>query len=250
MAGLPLGKLGADHLTGLLGKYGSRDPRVLVGPKLGEDAAVLEMGERRLVAKTDPITFATDEIGWYAVHINANDVATCGSAPRWFQASVLLPEAATTPDLVERTFAQMASAGEALGAGLVGGHTEVTDGLARPIVVGLMLGEVDRNRLVTTSGAQVGDAVVITKGIAVEGAAVLAREMRAELRQRGVPDETLDRASDFLQAPGISVVPEAMIAAEIGEVHPSSEGLQVLHDGRTTPLHWSEQDELARLLTP
>jgi len=226
MAGLPLGKLSSTHLARLLDEHGSRDPRLIIGPKLGEDAAVLAMDDRCLIAKTDPITFATDEIGWYAVHINANDVATCGAQPRWFQACVLLPEGGTTADLVDRIFEQMASACEAIGASLIGGHTEVTEGLDRPIVVGSMLGEVEHQQLVTTSGAQVGDAIVLTKGIVVEGAAVLAREMRTELRERGIAEETLYRAGDFLYHPGISVVPEARIAAEVGvhAMHDPTEG--------------------------
>ena len=84
-----VGKLPARQLEKLLARHARQDPRVLVGPGIGEDAAVIDMGERCLVAKTDPITFASDEIGWYAVHVNANDVACCGARPRWFLATLL-----------------------------------------------------------------------------------------------------------------------------------------------------------------
>ena len=91
---LPLGKLSPDHLDSLLCRhtFSLPDDRVVVYPGVGEDAAVIDMGQRWLVAKTDPITFATDEIGWYAVHVNANDVAAAGSVPRWFLSTLLLPE--------------------------------------------------------------------------------------------------------------------------------------------------------------
>ncbi|HIC95276.1 TPA: hydrogenase expression/formation protein, partial [Candidatus Bipolaricaulota bacterium] len=59
----PVGKLDLDLLMDLLARYGSANERVVVGPGIGEDAAVIDFGDRYLVAKTDPITFATDEIG-------------------------------------------------------------------------------------------------------------------------------------------------------------------------------------------
>ena len=101
---LPPGKLPLDLLSGLLRECRVDDERVLVGPEVGEDAAVIDFGESCLVVKTDPITFATDEIGRYAVHVNANDVATMGAVPRWFLATLLLPERRTEEALVRSVF--------------------------------------------------------------------------------------------------------------------------------------------------
>ena len=135
MTPLPIGKLPSDLLESLLTRYASHDERVVLGPGVGEDAAVIDMGERYLVAKTDPITFATEDIGWYAVNVNANDVACCGATPRWFLATVLLPEGCTA-QRVETIFDQIATACGELDIALCGGHTEITYGLERPIVVG------------------------------------------------------------------------------------------------------------------
>ncbi len=219
---LPIGKLPSDLLKNLLGRYGSSDPRVIVGPAVGEDAAIIDMGDRCLVAKSDPITFATDEIGWYAVHVNANDVACCGARPRWFLATLLLPEGGTTPESAEAIFRQIGEACRQLGVSLCGGHTEITYDLDRPIVVGQMLGEVARDGYVTSSGAQVGDALIMTKGIAVEATAIIAREKHQELSQVMPPAE-LERCLHFLHAPGISVVRDAQLALEVG-------GVRALHD--------------------
>ena len=104
---IPVGKLPASLLQSLLERYVRPDPRVLVGPAVGQDAAIIQMGDRLLVAKSDPVTFASAEIGWYAVHINANDVACSGATPKWFLATLLLPEHTTTPALVEKIFAQV-----------------------------------------------------------------------------------------------------------------------------------------------
>ncbi|MHC4405774.1 MAG: AIR synthase family protein [Planctomycetota bacterium] len=218
MTSIPIGKLPAELLRKLLKRYATADPRVVVGPAVGEDAAVIDMGQRYLVAKTDPITFATDEIGYYAVHVNANDLACCGATPRWYLATVLLPEAGTTPELADRIFGQISEACRQLGVSLCGGHTEITYGLKRPIVVGQMLGEVAPDGYVTSSGAQVGDTLILTKGFAVEGTAIIAREKAHELR--GVfPDAKLAQCAAFLHDPGISVLRDARVAMEVGGVH-------------------------------
>lgn len=215
---LPIGKLSMALLADLLAKYAQPGPSVVVGPGIGVDAAVLDLGDCYLVAKTDPITFATDAIGWYAVHVNANDIAAMGATPRWFLATVLLPEGRATPEMAEEIFAQISRACQELGVSLCGGHTEITYGLDRPIVVGQMLGEVARDRLITSAGAQVGDAIVLTKGIAVEGTSIIAREKAAELAD-DYPAEWIARCQNFLFNPGISVVRDAQVVTAVARVH-------------------------------
>jgi hydrogenase maturation factor len=205
-------------LARLLKQYAPNDPRLIVGGSVGEDAAVIDMGDRYLVATTDPITFATDDIGWYAVNINANDVACAGATPRWFLATLLLPENKSTPELVDRIFGQINSACTELGVALAGGHTEITYGLDRPIVIGQMLGEVPREKLVTNHSAQVGDDLILTKGIAVEATAIIAKEKRSQLLHC-FDENSLDEYANFLYKPGISVVKDAAIATAVGGVH-------------------------------
>lgn len=219
-ASFHLGKLPADHLARLLARFPPMDPRVIVGPSVGEDAAVLDMGDRFLVAKSDPITFATDAIGWYAVHVNANDVVCTGAHPRWFLCTLLLPEGRADRAMVDKIFEQIVGACEEIGAALVGGHTEITYGLDRPILVGSMLGEVERERLVTTRGARPGDAVVLTQRMAVEATAIIAREKGDELSQHhGFAPDYLALCADFIYRPGISVVPAARVATATAPIH-------------------------------
>jgi hydrogenase expression/formation protein HypE len=231
MSVLKPGKLPPDLLQRLLTSYTSADPRVIVGPAVGEDAAIIAMGDRLLIAKSDPITFATDAIGYYAVVVNANDIATRGGQPKWFLATLLLPEHTTSVALVESIFAQIAEACKSFGIAVVGGHTEVTYGLDRPILSGHMLGEVDPAALVTTGGAQLGDVLLLTKGICIEGASIIAREREQELRRLGVPEALIHRAKNFLFEPGISVVRDAQTATGAGRVHamhdPTEGGLAV-----------------------
>jgi len=219
---LPGGKLPLDLLAAVLAPLTPRDGRVRMGPRVGEDAAVIDLGDRLLVAAADPITFATDEIGHYVVAVNANDIAVRGATPRWLLATVLLPPG-TTPDDVRALMAELAAACRALAIDLFGGHTEVTDAVSRPLVVGAMLGEVELDRLVTTGGAQPGDALLLGGALAIEGTAVLARQAAPTLRARGVPADILDRARALLHTPGISIV--AMARAVCDAVRPHA-----LHD--------------------
>jgi hydrogenase maturation factor len=224
---LPVGKLPNDRLRSLLAELPHRDPRLLVGPQPGEDAAVIDVGDRCLVVSTDPITFATDHIGLYAVHVNANDVAVLGARPLWFFVVLLLPERATTSQLPEAIMADVRTACLELGVTVGGGHTEVTAGLDRPIVVGQMLGEVAPSRLVRKARIAVGDRILLTSGIAIEGTAILARE-KADRLQTRVDPNLLARARRLLTDPGISVVNAALAAAEVGDVvhamHDPTEG--------------------------
>ncbi len=216
---LPAGKLPNALLDRLLRRFTADDPRLLVGPQMGVDAAVIDMGATCLVAKTDPITFATDAIGWYAVNVNANDIAVMGATPRWFMATVLLPAGKATPALAEAIYEQIAAACADLGVALAGGHTEITVGLDRPIVSGTMLGEVAPERLLRSSNVQPGDQVALLGRIPMEGTALLAREKEADLLARGFDPALIRRAQGFLHDPGISVVRAARLAVEAAAVH-------------------------------
>jgi len=212
---LPVGKLPLEHLRSLLSHSPKLDPRLLIGPQVGEDAAVIDAGDRYLVVTTDPVTFATDQIGRYAVHVNANDVAVMGARPLWFFIVMLLPESRTTPELAETIMADVRSTCEELGVALGGGHTEITQGLDRPILVGQMLGEVAPTRVVRKTRIAIGDQILLTQGMAIEGTAILAREKSEQLRGR-VDANVLERGTRFLVDPGISIVSSALAAADVG----------------------------------
>jgi hydrogenase maturation factor len=213
----PPGKLPMEDLARLLARHAQEDPRLVVKPGIGRDACVLSFGDRYLIAKTDPITFATAEIGWYAVQVNANDIASLGGIPRWFLAVLLLPEGRTNPEMVETIFEQISRACKDLGIILCGGHTEITLGLERPIVVGQMLGEAEPGPLPVPERILPGDEILLTKGIAIEGTALIVREKKGLENTFGA--NWLRKSRAFLKNPGISVVREARIAMRSGGVH-------------------------------
>ncbi len=223
---LPLGKLPPDLLVRILNAAPVSDQRVLLAGGIGLDCAVVDAGDKLLVLKSEPITFVTAEIGWYAVQVSCNDIATTGADPRWLLTSLMLPEDATTPALVEEIAQQVFSACQEYGISVIGGHTEVTHGLDRPILVSMLVGEVDREKLVTPRGARPGDRVLLTKGVPVEGVAILAREFPEKVIAE-LGDEAQRTAAEYLYRPGISVLSDARIATACGRVtamHDPTEG--------------------------
>lgn len=198
---------------------GVKDNAVIMGSSVGEDAALVSVGKDVLVLTTDPVTGTASDIGWLAVHINANDVACRGAKPRWFLCDLLLPERSNVR-MVKTIMAQVDRAAKEIGVAVVGGHTEVTPGLKRPIVVGYMVGVVPRTRFVTSNGARPGDQLIMTKTVGIEGTAVLASDFAHKLRPK-IGEKMLRRAKSLRSL--ISVVDDALIAVRVG-------GVRAMHD--------------------
>ena len=213
---LKTGKVSHDILRRcVLPRLGIHSDRVIRGAGIGEDASIIDMGSKVLVAKANPITGADVNIGKLVVHINANDIAARGAKPMWFMSTVLLPEGATESRL-EIIMDEMDRACKELGIQLVGGHTECVAGLEKPIVAGFMMGEAPKNRYVMTNGAKPGDKIILTKTIGLEGTSILASDLESKLGKK-IDQRTLQRARKMVEV--VSVVPEALKAVEVGGVH-------------------------------
>lgn len=214
------GKIPSDILVRNVFRYkGSKDPSVVLGSSIGEDAALVSLDDKVLVLKTDPVTGAASDMGWLAVHINANDIACRGARPRWFLCDLLLPEN-SKPRLVDEIMKQVDKAAKQIEVSVVGGHTEVTPGLKKPIVVGYMVGVVKRGEFVTSSGAKPGDHIIMTKAAGIEGTAVLASDFPHKIRKEA-GTELVARARALRHR--LSVVDDALIAVRAG-------GVRAMHD--------------------
>ncbi len=214
------GKIPPEVLVRNVFRYkGIEDPSVILGSTVGEDAALVSLGKNVLVLTTDPVTGTESDIGWLAVHINANDVACRGARPRWFLCDLLLPERSNVT-LVDKIMKQIDKAAKQVGVAVVGGHSEVTPGLNRPIVVGYMVGVVPRNRFVTSNGARPGDHIIMTKTVGIEGTSVLAADFAHKLRPK--VGSKLVRQARYLRSL-ISVVDDALTAVRGG-------GVRAMHD--------------------
>lgn len=242
---LPPGKLPSALLGRLLKRYVRPDPRIRIGPGVGEDACAIDIGGRWLIAKSDPITFTAEDLGRYALIVNSNDIATRGAEPRWFLATLLLPQGKTRPSDVERHFRQTAAACRELGVSMAGGHVEVTPGIDRPLMAGFMLGEAPKGRLLATRDARPGDAIIVTKGAGIEFASIVAREKAVELKAAFSPRFVAACRSLSGQ---LSILPEARISrAYARSLHDPTEGgiataLHELADASGTGLEVSADD--------
>lgn len=224
---LAAGKLPGDLLARLIDTYRTpADDAVIVEASYGFDAAALSFGGETLIVKSDPITFATENAAHYLVAVNANDIACLGGVPRWMTVVALLPENRTTETMVEGMFADLQSACLAAGVTLLGGHTEITLALDRPLLIGTMLGTVGGAGLLLPGKASAGDELYLTKAVGIEGTALLAAE-RAESLLPSLGEEMLTAAAGLIHDPGISVVRDAETALATGRVtalHDPTEG--------------------------
>ncbi len=241
----------------LLEKYvfsriGVKDPDVIVGPNFGEDAAIIDLGnDKVLVAHVDPITGAVELLGWLAVHIACNDIAVRGARPRWLLPVLYFPEHASE-ELIDKITAQIDEAAKEVGAMVVGGHSEFTPQLTRPLISMTALGVVDKDKYVTTSGAKAGDVVIMTKTVGVEGTAILATDFREALVRAGVSTEVIEKCKGFIRK--VSVVKEALTLAEAGlatSMHDPTEGglvgglIEIAYASKKTLEVWEEKVPIA-----
>jgi hydrogenase maturation factor len=221
-----VGKLPPEVLAKfVLSRIGRLDPSVIVGPTVGEDAAVIDLGDGRvLVVHADPITSAVEYIGWLAVHIASNDIAVRGVRPRWLLSVLYLPETSGI-SLIDKITSQIDAAAKEIGAMIVGGHSEYTPKLERPLISMTAMGVADKNRYITTRGAQVNDVVLMSKVVAVEGTAILSADFGELLIGRGVPKSVIERGKSFIKS--VSVVDEALTLSEaelVTTMHDPTEG--------------------------
>ncbi|PUA33512.1 MAG: hypothetical protein B7O98_03590 [Zestosphaera tikiterensis] len=208
----------------VLSKFVSNDPNVLIGAEVGEDAAVVKTSDDVVVIHPDPISGAVKFLGYLAIKIPANDVAVSGAYPKYFTTVLLLPEKTSVDELNVIT-SSMKEALEELKASLVGGHTEYTDSVSRPIAITTAFGFTKRGKVITSKGAKEDDVVIMTKSAGIEGTAVIASDFRELLKARGIDDETIEEGVKMIKH--VSVVEEATILSDLGVVtsmHDPTEG--------------------------
>jgi hydrogenase expression/formation protein HypE len=223
---LPAGKLPNDLLQRFLADIDD-GASLLIAPAVGEDVAAVPLaGEEVLVLKSDPVTFAADAAGYYAVTVNVNDIATSGATPRWLLASLLFP-VGTNAVQVGIAIQELQRAAKEQGLILCGGHTEITDAVTRPVVAAQVAGTVSRGQLIHKRNMAEGDRILMTRRLAIEATSIIAREFPQRLRESGMSEAEIERCRGFLLDPGISVLREARIAAQSGAVsamHDITEG--------------------------
>ncbi|MFB6133721.1 MAG: AIR synthase family protein [Halanaeroarchaeum sp.] len=217
-----LGKVSPEDLDAhVFGRTGATKESVLQGPAYGEDAAAIEVPGGTLVVNSDPISLAADRVGTLGVNVAANDLAASGAEPEWLTSIVVLPGGRESADVLERITTQLHDAALEIDVAIVGGHSEYNDSLERPLLALTCMGMADR--FVPTGGATPGDRVVLTKGAAIEGTAILATDFATSLREASVGEDVIERASGFYD--DLSVLPESRRLREAASaMHDPTEG--------------------------
>lgn len=221
---LPSGKVPIEILENIIFKHlGAERKEVILGPRVGVDGAVVEVGNKALITSIDPITGALERIGWLAVNVNANDIATFGVRPTLFSSCMLLPPG-TCETTIENISKQMDTAAKKLEIAIISGHCETTPGITHPIIVGTAMGITEKKHYVTSGGAKPGNKLILTKGAGIEGTAILATDKKETL-QKQFGKAFLSKAAAFFDH--ISIVEDAVSAFGTGGVtgmHDPTEG--------------------------
>ncbi len=191
----------------------SDDADVILGSVFGEDVALTRVGGDILVSHMDPIVGAIDNIGWLAVHVACNDIATSGVPPRWVLLLVLVPRR-EDEELLRSIMQDVARAAREIGVSVIGGHTGYSANLSRPLVAVTALGTTGGRKPLQTRGAGVGDRVLVTKGVAVEGTGILAQDFADVAKDLGLGEDDLAEARRLMEQ--VSVVKEAVAIAARG----------------------------------
>lgn len=221
---MEIGKLGGADLKKLiLNKIEHFRSDVLLPAGLGEDSSVIDLGDYLLVVSSDPITGAEKNAGFLAVNVACNDIAAAGAEPFGIQVVLLLPPS-LAKDKSEKIMVDIVKAAKDIEVEVLGGHTEITDLVNKPIITITALGKAERDNLCTSSAAKAGDNLYITKAMGIEGSYILANDYQELLIENGVSQKTINKAAAYLEF--LSVLPESRIARQNGvkAMHDITEG--------------------------
>jgi len=220
---MEIGKLPNDVLEKIvISNIKTKRKEVLVGAAIGKDSAVVDFGHEVCVMSTDPITGATKDVGRLAVHISCNDVATCGAEPLGILLTILAPPTVTEND-IEGIIKDAADAAEEVNVEIIGGHTEITDAVNRIVISSTVIGKQKKNKLPNIEDIKVGDKVIVTKYVGIEGTSIIAKELYDKLKDK-IGEEKLKEAQNLGEI--VSVVKDGIICGEIGVkyMHDITEG--------------------------
>ncbi len=220
---MEIGKLPNDILEKIvISNIKTKREEVLVGAAIGKDSAIVDFGEDVCVMSTDPITGATKDLGSLAIHISCNDVATSGAEPIGVLLTILAPPE-TTEDEIESIMIDASRAAKEIKIEIIGGHTEITDGVNRIIISTTVIGKQKKSKIPSVEDIKVGDKVLVTKYVGIEGTSIIAKELEDKLRDK-IGEEGLKEAQNLGHM--ISVVKEGIICGKIGVkyMHDITEG--------------------------
>ena len=220
---MEIGKVPNDVLEKIVfSNIKNKRKEVLVDAGVGKDCAVIDYGEYACIVSTDPITGASKNLGSLAINISCNDIASSGAEPIGALMTILIPPSATEEEL-ECIMRQAGEEAEKLNVEIVGGHTEVTDAVNKIIISTTVIGKQPIEKVIDPKNVKIGDKIIITKTIGIEGTAIIAHELYEKLEGK-ISKELLEHAKILSEK--VSVLKEGLIGGKIGAnyMHDITEG--------------------------
>ncbi|MFA5388415.1 MAG: AIR synthase family protein [Candidatus Omnitrophota bacterium] len=219
-----LGKIHPDFFNKVIyPRLGKKDKSVIVGPQHGVDFGVISLGDKVMVLSADPFYIAKElgmeKAAWFAVHILASDVAVSGIPPGYLAVDLNLP-----PEMTENELSAMWDAVhrecKKLGIAIVTGHTARYAGCNYPMVGGATMIGIGKKEKLIAPRCKAGDAIVISKGPAIETTGLMSAYFPGFLEERYGKDFVKKAQDVYYQ---MSTVKDAMITARAG-------GVTAMHD--------------------
>lgn len=220
---MKVGKLNSQLLERIVfNNIKLRREEVMVRPSVGEDCAVVDFGEYALVMSTDPITGAASQVGRLAVHINCNDIASNGIEPLGLMLTILAPKG-TREIEIDEIMKQAGTEASKLNVEIIGGHTEITEAVNKIVISATAIGRQLKSKVIKSSGASIGDKIIMTKTAGLEGTGIIAHDLEDKLNST-FSREIIENAKKMVE--DISVVKEGIIGGNIGatSMHDITEG--------------------------
>lgn len=218
-----IGKLSSDDLKKIINNNkGYRREEVRIRSAIGEDCSVVSFGDFEGIFSTDPITAADVNIGKLAVHINANDIASCGVEPLGILVTILASPDSNIED-IEEIMNELHEECCKLKIEIIGGHTEVTDAVNKTIISATVIGKAPYGKAIATSTAKVGDDIIVTKKLGLEGTTIIVNDFYSSIKDVLTKDE-VEEAKSYEEK--LSVVKEGVICGKLGvhAMHDITEG--------------------------
>lgn len=217
-----VGKLSNEDLDAMiLSKLKSKRKEVLGASSIGEDTALLDMEGDYIVLSSDPITGAAENLGALAIHISVNDVATKSADAVGVLLTLLLPVNTSSRD-IERIMADAQRAADEVNMDIIGGHTEVTDAVSKPVMISTVIGRVAKEHLPDPGAVKPGDIVAMSKVAGLEGTAILCTDCAHALKDMG--DELLSEGQALMNELSVQREGEAAASYHIRAMHDVTEG--------------------------
>lgn len=221
---MKIGKVPENVLKrSILKQVKTKREEVILGAGIGEDCAAVKLSPGEVfVTSVDPITGTAEDVGTLSIQITVNDLASSGAEPVGVLLSVLLPPETEEPEL-RKMMQQVEDACAQIPIQVLGGHTEITTAVTRPVITVTGVGKAKEELLVSTAGARPGQDIVVSKWIGIEGTSIIAKEKEKELCKR-FSQEFIDRAKALDRY--ILVLDEAAAAVKSGvsAMHDVTEG--------------------------